>query len=269
METKSIIKLAVIGFILLLIIIILANCFKSIPTGFVGVKTQFGKVQEIVLHEGLNCKRPFTEKIILMNCKTQKCEFTMETSTKDLQIINNFKIAVNYNVNSDKANELYRTVGEGYEQVIVEPAIYESVKYGTSNYTAEEMVTMRGVVSDTIWEILKHKLEDKGITVTAISILDLSFSAEYDQAIEKKQVVEQQTKTSQLELEKAKIDNEKRVENAKADAEVMRLQNSQITEQTLRLKELEIKEKLIDKWDGKYPTTMVGENANALFNFGN
>ena len=269
MENKNIIKLVVICTILLVVIIVVCNCFKSIPTGYVGVKTQFGKVQDTVLHEGLNGKVPFIEKIVLMNCKTQKCEYTMETSTKDLQVISNFKIAVNYNVNADKANELYRTVGENYEQVIVEPAIYESVKYGTSNYTAEEMVTMRGVVSDTIWEILKHKLEDKGISITAVSILNLDFSNEYDQAIEKKQVVEQQTKTSQLELEKAKIDNEKKIENAKTEAEVMKQQNAQITEQTLKLKELEIKEKLIDKWDGKYPTTMLGDDTNALFNISN
>ena len=269
MENRNIIKLVVVCIILLVILTITLNCFKSIPTGFVGVKTQFGKVQDTVLHEGLNGKVPFIEKIVLMNCKTQKCEYTMETSTKDLQVISNFKIAVNYNVNADKANELYRTVGENYEQVIVEPAIYESVKYGTSNYTAEEMVTMRGVVSDTIWEILKLKLENKGINITAVSILNLDFSDEYDQAIEKKQVVEQQTKTSQLELEKAKIDNEKKVENAKTEAEVMKQQNAQITEQTLKLKELEIKEKLIEKWDGKYPTTMLGDGTNALFNIGN
>ena len=266
MENKNIIKLVVICTILLVVIIVVCNCFKSIPTGYVGVKTQFGKVQDTVLHEGLNGKVPFIEKIVLMNCKTQKCEYTMETSTKDLQVISNFKIAVNYNVNADKANELYRTVGESYEQVIVEPAIYESVKYGTSNYTAEEMVTMRGVVSDTIWEILKHKLEDKGISITAVSILNLDFSDEYDQAIEKKQVVEQQTKTSQLELEKAKIDNEKKIENAKTEAEVMKQQNSQITENTLKLKELEVKEKFLEKWNGSLHTTMLGDYVNALFN---
>ena len=269
MKNKSIIKLTIVGVLAILIIITLFSSFKSIPTGYVGVKTRFGEVQSTVLHEGLNGKLPFIEKIVLMNCKTQKCEYTMETSTKDLQIITNFQIAVNFNINSDKANELYRTVGEDYINVIVQPAIYESVKYGTSNYTAEEMVTMRGVVSDTIWEILKHKLEEKGISVTAVSILDLNFSAEYDKAIEQKQVVEQQTKTSQLELEKAKIDNEKKIENAKTEAEVMKQQNAQITEQTLKLKELEIKQKLIEKWNGSFPATMLSDNINTLFNIGN
>jgi len=249
MDNKKIIKISVIATIVLFILLVVFSCFKSIPTGCVGVKTRFGQVQDSVMHEGLNVKVPFIEDIILMNCKTQKCEHTMETSTKDLQVINNFKIAINYNVNPDSANELYRTVGENYESIIIEPAIYESVKYGTSNYTAEEMITMRGTVSDTIWQILQSKLKNKGITITGISILNLEFSKEYDEAIERKQVVEQQTKASQLELEKAKIDNERKIENAKTEAEIMKQQNSQITEQTLKLKELEIKEKLVEKWD--------------------
>ena len=262
MENKNIITFSIIAIIAMIVITVVCGTFKIIPTGCVGIRTKFGKVQDNVIHEGLNLKLPLVEKVIVMNCKTQKGEFTMQTSTKDLQIINNLKIAVNYNVKSDKAVDLYKNVGESYQSILVEPAVYESVKYGTSNYTAEEMITLRGTVSDSILKIIQDKLEDKGIAVTAVSILDLSFSEEYDKAIEQKQVVEQQTKTSQLELEKAKIDNEKKIENARAEAEIMKQQNAQITDQTLKLKELEIKEKLIEKWSGILPSTMLSGDTN-------
>lgn len=269
MENKKIVKW-VLGIIFIIIFLItLFSSFKSIPTGFVGVKTQFGKVQNTMLNEGINFKIPYIEKIVLINCKTQKCEYVMEASSKDLQIVSNIKVAVNYNVNKNRANELYQNVGTQYESVLVEPAIYEAIKYGMSNYTAEELITMRGTVSDTILQILSGKLADRGIEVSAISLLDLSFSDQYDAAIERKQVVEQEVKAAQLELEKAKIENETKIENAKAEAEVMALQNKEITENTLKLKELEIKSKLCDKWDGKYPTTMLGTDTNALFNIGN
>ena len=48
----------------------------------------------------------------------------------------------------------------------------------------------------------------------------------------------------------------------------MRLQNKEITENTLRLKELEVKQSLINKWNGAYPTTMLGNDANMLFQIG-
>ena len=199
-----------------------------------------------------------------MDCRTQKTEYVMEASSKDLQKISNFKVAINYNITKDTANTLYREVGVDYKTIIVEPAIQEAMKATVANYTAEELITKRNEVSAFALEALFNKLNDRGINLTSLNILDLSFSPEFDAAVEAKQIVEQQTQQAKYELEKAKVENEKKIENAKAEAEVMKQQNAQITEQTLKLKELEIKEKLIDKWNGSYPTTMLSNDVTAL-----
>ena len=262
-------KYGLIIVIIMFVLITIFSSFKTIPTGYVGVKTQFGKVQDTMLNEGFNFKVPYIEKIINIDCRTQKCEYQMEASSKDLQKISNIKIAINYNVDKSMANQLYKEVGTDFNSIIVEPAIFECVKQGMSQYTAEELITKRSEVSSIIIDLLTQRLSNKGILVTALNITDLSFSAEFDAVIEKKQITEQQTQQAKYELEKAKVENEKKIENAKAEAEVMKQQNSQITEQTLRLKELEIKEKLIEKWSGNFPTTMLNDNINALFNLGN
>ena len=98
METKKIVKWSIIGVLILLLIIILFNSFKSVPTGFVGVKIRFGKVQDTVLQEGLNGKLPFIEKINLIDCRTKKIEVNSEGSTKDMQTVN-ITIVLNYNIN--------------------------------------------------------------------------------------------------------------------------------------------------------------------------
>lgn len=265
--TKKIVKWTIIGIIILFAFITLCNSFKSIPTGFVGVKTRFGQVQSTMLNEGLNFKIPYVEKITLMDCRTQKVEYSMETSSKDLQKVTNFSIAVNYNITKDTANQLYREVGIDYKSIIVEPAIKEAIKSVTANYTAEELITKRNEVSAMATEQIFNKLNDKGISVTSVNILDLSFSPEFDAAIEKKQIVEQQTQQAKYELEKAKVENEKKIENAKAEAEVMKQQNAEITENTLRLKELEIKQKMVEKWQGTLPNTVLsGNNPFTLLN---
>ena len=265
---KLIIKYIILFIILIFMLITFFNMFKSIPTGYIGIKTRFGQVQNTMLNEGLNLKVPYIEKIILMDCRTQKVEYTMEASSKDLQKISNFTIAVNYNITKDTANMLYKEVGINYNSIIVEPAIKEAVKSVTATYTAEELITKRNEVSAITTEAIFNKLHDKGISVTSVNIIDLSFSPEFDQAIEAKQIVEQQTQQAKYELEKAKVENEKKIENAKTEAEVMRQQNSQITVQTLKLKELEIQEKLIEKWNGTLPSTMLNDNIGALFNLG-
>lgn len=192
----------------------------------------------------------------------------MEASSRDLQKVSNLKISVNYNVSKNSANQLYRNVGTDYKTIVLEPAIYEAIKSTIANYTAEELITKRDEVSALALEALYNRVNDKGIYITALSIADLSFSPEFDAAIEAKQIVEQQTKQAEYELEKAKIENEKAIENAKAEAEVMRQQNAQITEQTLRLKELEIQQAFIEKWNGQLSTYSMG-NSVPFINIGN
>ncbi len=254
----------VIGVLLAIILIIGIASVTTVPTGYVGVKTRFGQVQNDTIQEGLNFKAPFVEKIVKIDCRTQKIEYVMEASSKDLQKISDIKIAVNYSVDKQKANVLYREIGEDFKSVIIEPAIYETMKSAIANYTAEELVTKRQEVSNLAQETLTNRLKEKGINITSLSMTDLSFSKEFDEAIEKKQVVEQQTQQAKYELEKAKIENEKKIENAKAEAEVMKQQNNEITDKTLELKRLEVQEKLIQKWNGQLPTTSLGDNIPIL-----
>ena len=252
---RRIILLIVALFILTTIIC----SITTVPTGFVGIKTRFGQVQDAVIQEGFNFKLPYIEKIVKLDCRTQKTEYTMEASSKDLQKISNFKVAVNYNITKDTANDLYRKVGVDYKSIIVEPAIQEAMKATIANYTAEELITKRNEVSAFALEALFNKLQDSGITLTALNIIDLSFSPEFDKAVEEKQIVEQQTEKAKYELEKAKVENEKKIENAKAEAEVMKQQNAQITDQYLRLKEIENQKAMIDKWQGILPNTILSE----------
>lgn len=255
METKTkIIIGSIVGVIVIAMIILIAS-ITTVPTGYVGVKTRFGQVQDDVIQEGFNLKAPFIENIVKIDCRTQKYEIATEASSKDLQKISNLKVVVNYNVDKNNANNLYKEVGKDYQTVLIEPAILESIKQGISQYTAEETITKRSEVADVIINLLKEKLENKGVTVTALNITDLSFSKEFDTAVEQKQIVEQETQKAQYELEKAKVENEKKIENAKADAEVMRQQNEQITDNYLRLKEIENEQKAIEKWNGQLPTT--------------
>jgi len=255
METKTKIIIGSIGGAVAIAIIILIASITTVPTGYVGVKTRFGQVQDDVIQEGFNLKAPFIESIVKIDCRTQKYEIATEASSKDLQKISNLKVVVNYNVDKNNANNLYKEVGKDYQTVLIEPAILESIKQGISQYTAEETITKRSEVADIILNLLKNKLENKGVTVTALNITDLNFSEEFDRAVEQKQIVEQETQKAQYELEKAKVENEKKIENAKADAEVMKQQNEQITDNYLKLKEIENKQKAIDKWNGQLPTT--------------
>lgn len=266
-EIKVIKRIVIAVVLLIAVVSTIAECFTTVPTGNVGVKTKFGKVQEDVIQEGLNVKAPFIEKIVLMDCKTKKIELETEGSTKDMQTVS-VTIAVNYNVDKSTANKLYKEVGTNYEAILITPAVHESIKSAMAQYTAEELITKRAEVSNKIQDTLIGKITDRGFEVTEFNLTNIDFSEEYDRAIETKAVKQQEVVTAQAELEKQKIQNQKEIEIAEKDARVMELQNTQITEKTLELRRLEVQEKMIGKWNGQLPQTSLGENINGFFKVG-
>ena len=111
MIEKSKVVVGIIVGVLIVGIVILISSITTVPTGYVGIKTRFGQVQEDMIQEGFNFKAPFIESIVKIDCRTQKYEVTTEASSKDLQKVNNIKIVVNYNVDKTKANQLYKEIG--------------------------------------------------------------------------------------------------------------------------------------------------------------
>lgn len=246
---KNIIIFAVV---ILFAIITFFGSFKTVKSGEVGLRIRFGKIVNSTLSEGINFKIPYIEKIAKVNIKIQKSEIETESSTKDLQPIKT-KLAVNYKVDNKKVPELYRTVGNSYNETILIPAIQESLKAVMSKYTAEETVTIRNKVSDDCLKEIQSKMKKYGIIIEEFNIIDINFSEEYSKAIEEKQVAEQRVLTAKQELEKEKIEAEKKITKAKGESDANALLQKTLTEEVL-------KEKMIEKWNGELPKVSGSNN---------
>ena len=238
---------------LLFLLIILFGCFSTIKTGEIGIKVRFGKIISSTTNEGIVFKLPF-EEMKKINVKVQKYENEepFSTSTKDLQIVNNIKVSINYQIDGTKAVDLYKTVGTNYQTTILEPAIQETIKAVISKYTAEELVTKRSEISLDINTTLDERISSYGINSVAVSINNFDFSDSYNQAIEQKAVAEQEVETSKNQLEKAKIDAEKKKVEAQGEAEANALLEQSLTDQI-------IAQQFIEKWNGQLPTTIAGD----------
>ena len=133
------------------------------------------------------------------------------------------------------------------------PELAVSIKAITSKYTAEELITNRSEVSSNCQEELNRKVNKYGIKVTDFNITNFNFSIEFNKAIEEKQVAEQKVLTAKQELEKERIEAEKKIVKAEAENRANELKNQSLTENI-------IKEKFIEKWDGKLPTVSGSNN---------
>ena len=248
-----------IGVIVLFVLITIFSSFTMVRSGEVGLKVRFGKIQDVQIDEGFNFKIPYVEKIVKVNIKVQKSEVETNAASKDLQDIDT-KIAVNYRVDGTKASSLYKNIGNDYDEKVLEPSIQESIKAVISQYTAEEAITKRDEVSILCMEVLQEKVAKYGLIIDNFNIINFNFSAAFNAAIEAKQVAEQEVLKTKQELEKTKIEAEQKVAEAQAEAEALKLQKEQITDDLLELRKIEAQIKAIEKWNGQLPTYNLGDS---------
>lgn len=241
--------------IFILLIIALINSVVFIKTGEIGIVTKFGAVQDRVMTAGLNFKVPFIQGVKKINCKTQEITTDNESASKDLQDIS-MSVSINYAVNVEKAPDLYKSVGKDYKDIILVPILADTIKTSTAEYTAEETITKRAELSSKIYEKLNDRLNEQGITVINVNIINLNFSEAYNQAIEDKQVAQQRALTAQQELEITKAEAEKKIVEAQGTAEANRIINESLTQENLEKQKLENQAKAIEKWNGQLPNTI-------------
>lgn len=242
-EGKSIGKI-VLGIVLG--VFLLVGFFSSMATikqGEVGVVTRFGKATGRELGAGFNWVAPYVDSVTRMDTKIKRADATASAGTKDLQTVNT-TIVLNYHIMAADASDIFSQLGDDdklFDKVIY-PAIQEVVKATTSQYKAEELLTKREEVKLAIDTKISERLLAYWVYVDDVSITDVTFSAEFDAAIEAKQVAEQKAQQTQYE-----------VATAKAEAEKNQAQTQALTPEILQ-------KMFLEKWNGVLPTVMSGDN---------
>jgi len=243
--------------VVILIVFLFFRPWVQVGAGERGVVLNFGAVQDTVLDEGLHFRMPIRQKVAIMDVKVQKAVTDAASASSDLQDVTS-SVALNYHVIPDKANVVYQTLGVEFKERIIDPAIQEVMKAVSARYTAEELITKRAAVSEAMRENLAERLLAYNIAVDAFSIVSFSFSKVFTEAIEAKQTAEQLALKSKRDLERIKIEAEQKVTAARAEAESLRLQRANISQDLIELRKVEANLKAIEKWNGILPQVTGG-----------
>jgi len=245
----------------------LAGC-TQVDAGNLGVVTKWGEIQDVALPEGIHFRTPVKTQIINISTRVHKMEASASASSKDLQVVST-KIALNYRIDAAQVVEVFRNVGTRLvvESTIIDPALQESLKRATAQYTAEELITKRQQVKETLGDSISHTLSKSNILVTELSITDFQFDAQYQQAIESKQVAEQRALTAKNDLARIKVEAEQ------AEAEARGIANAMLARAEAEAKAQELLKttispeivylRAVEKWDGQQPA-VVGEGGAIL-----
>lgn len=239
------------GTIVGLIILFFLFCFRTVGAGQVGIVTRFGEVNRVE-KSGIAIKLPWPiEKLEKMETRVQKEEQDASAATKDLQDVN-AKLALNFALDNETALRVYKELGKDYKERVIIPAVQESFKAASAEFTAQELVTERTAVKGRAYEVIGERLDKYGIRIVDLNIVNFSFSSEFNQAIEAVQIANQRVAQARQELETTKVQAEKDVTAARGQAEAQRLQQQTLTPELLQ-------KMAIEKWDGKLPTTNAGQ----------
>ncbi|WP_059052714.1 prohibitin family protein [Paenibacillus senegalimassiliensis] len=244
----------------LLVVVLLvvgASSYAQVEYGHVGLYKTFGKLNSNILTPGMHLKIPFIQTVIQVNTQVTKTETDTTASSKDLQPVSTH-VSVNYSVNKDSAYNLMNNIGGNYDTVIINPAVQEIVKEVTARYQAEDLIAKRDVVAGEISEHLTARLAKYDLIVNEINIVNFKFSEAFNQSIEAKQVAQQQALKASNDLKRIEIEAKQKIAQAEAEAESLKLKKQEVTPELVQLKQIEVQEKALEKWDGKLPQVTGG-----------
>ena len=262
---KKVITIILVAFIAIIAAITMFSSCVVVPAGSTGVVVTLGKVSNTVLSEGFHFKAPIVQSVEIISNKIQKQEVEAAAVSKDLQTVSS-NIAVNFRVGLDSSASIYKNIGRDYQTVVLLPAVQESMKSVSARYTAEELITKRAQVGQEIKETLASKVNEYGVIIEKFNIVNFDFSSEFNQAIEAKQVAEQnliKTKTEQQQaIVIAEAEAKKRIIQAEAEAQAITKKaqaqaeaNRKITES---INNTLVEYEKVQKWDGKLPQVSGG-----------
>lgn len=262
MIKKGIKSLTVIVVIAVIAIILGFTSFYTVKEGSVAIVERFGKVIG-VKEPGLHFKLPFADKKTTIVTREQTIKFggdeefaPIRVSTKDMQTIG-VDLTVS-NITTDPMKVYKSFVGRQLYSMLL-PRIKDSVQTNVSKYTIEEFVSKRATLADDIFNDIKKKTEKYGIVITNVSITNHRFSEVYRNAVEEKKAAEQAVETEKALQKKKIVEQESKIKLAELKVKERELEAKANKVETESITPELLNKWFLEKWDGKMPA-VTGSN---------
>ena len=266
------------------IVLIVCSSMSTVPTGHTGILMTFGKVEDVSLPNGVNLHAPW-QTVITMSNKEQKDSGKGLAFSKDIQEVS-YSYTIQHMLQPGAAPTLYKNVGTEYFDIVISPAINAIIKTYIGKANAESLIINREAITMDVNREAALIGERYGLNLTVI-IDNFDFTDVFTNAVEAKQVAEQEKLRAQTEQEKLTMEAEQKAArdkieaeaaatiakiNAEADLEVQKI-NADAAEYAGQ-KEAAVNQAIaqsltpelvayyeIMQWNGQLPTTIVGESA--------
>jgi prohibitin 1 len=240
-------------------LIAITQMFTVVPAGNVGVVDFFGTVSDNTLKAGINFVNPFA-RVVKFSVKTQEIKEVMDVPSKEGMTVQ-LEISALFHLNPDKAAEVYKTVGENYVEIILEPQFRSVARGVTAGYEAKALYTSeREMLAQILLKDLEKLVEPRGITVESTPLRRIGLPPGLQQSIEAKLQAEQQSQQMQFVLTKEKQEADRKRIEAQGISDFQNIVAKGISEQLLRWKGIEATQKLAESSNSKVVVIGAGKD---------
>ncbi len=246
---------------LLFALLAVSQMFTVVPAGNVGVVDFFGTVSDNTLKAGINLINPLA-RVIKFSVKTEEAKEVMDVPSKEGLTVQ-LEISALYHLNPDKAAEVYKTIGENYVQIILEPQFRSVARGVTAGYDARALYTSeREVLAQIILTDLEKLVGPRGITVETTPLRRVGLPPGLTASIEMKLQAEQESQRMQFVLTKEKQEAERKRIEAQGISDFQNIVTRGISDPLLRWKGIEATEKLANSTNAK--VVIIGAGKDGL-----
>ena len=248
---------------ILFLILALSQTFTVVPAGNVGVVDFFGTVSDMTLKAGINMINPLA-KVVKFSVKTEEIKEVMDVPSKEGLTVR-LELSALFHLNPDKAAEVYKTIGENYIQIILEPQFRSVARGVTAGYDARALYTSeREVLAQIIQKDLEKLVEPRGITIEATPLRQVGLPSGLTESITEKLRAEQESQRMQFVLTKEKQEAERKRIEAQGISDFQNIVARGISDQLLRWKGIEATEKLAASTNAKIVIIGAGKDGLPL-----
>eukprot|EP00039_Didymoeca_costata_P018318 m.333029 g.333029 ORF g.333029 m.333029 type:complete len:274 (-) comp17049_c0_seq1:31-852(-) len=188
-------------------------------------------VQDKVLGEGMHFRIPFLQDPKIYNIRLDNRLFENPTQSKDLQNVS-IGLRVLFRPDVDKLPDIFKQLGESerWADLVMRSITQEVLKSVIATYDAEQLITMRELISQQVRQEMVARGEKFNIVFDDVAIVELQFARDFNQAVEQKQVAQQEAERAKFLVDKAEQEKQARIIRAEGDSEAAELLGQAVAE---------------------------------------